>query len=56
MLPQTLDDLRRDGEVRAAGVDMTTPAMRKKSHLYQAAQVDFRAGCTHIWTESTLRY
>ncbi|CAM9724568.1 unnamed protein product [Ectocarpus sp. 6 AP-2014] len=39
MLPQTLDEQRRDGELCESGVDTTSPGAGKRRHLYQVAQV-----------------
>lgn len=39
MLPQTLDEQRRDGELFESDVDAASSRVRKKRHLYQVAQV-----------------
>lgn len=39
MLPQTLDEQRRDGEVHEADVDMSSPRAQKRRYLYEVAQV-----------------
>ncbi|CAB1117685.1 unnamed protein product [Ectocarpus sp. CCAP 1310/34] len=39
MLPQTLDEQRRDGELCESGVNTTSPGAGKRRHLYQVAQV-----------------
>ena len=39
MLPQTLDEQRRDGELHETGPNNSSPRLRKRRHLYQVAQV-----------------
>lgn len=39
MLPQTLDEQRRDGELYESGANNVSPEAGKRRHLYQVAQV-----------------
>lgn len=39
MLPQTLDEQRRDGELYESGANNVSPGAGKRRHLYQVAQV-----------------
>ncbi|CAM9583014.1 unnamed protein product, partial [Hapterophycus canaliculatus] len=39
MLPQTLDEQRRDGELYQGGIDAISSGAAKRRHLYQVAQV-----------------
>lgn len=44
MLPQTLDEQRRDGELRESVAGTSSPGSGRRRHLYQVAQ----ARMTHI--------
>lgn len=46
MLPQTLDEQRRDGEINESGINNVSPGDGKRRHLYQVAQVRHEHQCT----------
>lgn len=48
MLPQTLDEQRRDGELHETGPANSSPRLRKRRHLYQVAQVTMNTATDNI--------